>query len=380
MSTENGVPRAEGDNGAGQEECRVSRSDNDDVSDHAPRRRTRKPPASSVTPNIDAMRRHVELGHDLIPLHRFDGEVDKWKGGRPLDDERWRARVYENSEVLRQAEERSQNVGVKLRAGDLVVQLYTRRLSIPSFERMIVRRLGFDSVADMASVVPTVQNGAEGFDFYFKMPTGLGLRRAIECSVVGRSFKAPSCIDFKGGGADWRIAAGSVHRRGLMCEWVGSAPTVPRAPTRLLVLATRPRPELYASTRITSDELAGFLRLLDVGPIRARGDLVPLMEACHHVTEGRGREVFAVWSTRGTRYRDMRDVIERRWDSLRFNPTNGLAPRVLSLLAAQEGLGRQLTRAVGEERSAERERADDDFDWTSDVAGAIAPTTSASGG
>ena len=63
-------------------------------------------------------------------------------------------------------------------------------------------------------------------------------------------------------------------------------------------------------------QLAKALSALDATDFASHDRWLQLMMACHHATNGDGREEFIEWSTSDPDYADDAESIGRRWDSL----------------------------------------------------------------
>lgn len=282
------------------------------------------------TPSFDDAEFLVRAGYELVPLRGAS------KAPRDKD---WPNRRYEPAAVVAEARARGTNLGVRLRAADLVVDVDPRNGGDASL-RALVADCGLDLGA-----CPHVATGGGGHHYYLRKPKGF--------ATVGRLLQYPG-IDFKKLGGQV-VAPGSVHpdtgRRYESEFWMLGPDETPEAPPALLELLRVRQVEMPTGTgdadrwgEVTPDQLAAALADLppdDYGE-GTHDDWFQLMCACHHATAGAGREEFIAWSTQAPGYGDHAESIGYRWDSLASRTGQGGRPttvRYLHQVLARHGSG-----------------------------------------
>ncbi len=254
----------------------------------------------AATPSFEAASEYRRARLDLIPLRRRD---------KVPADKRWQERDYDQAEVLERAKRDGLNLGVRLPADVVVVDVDPR--NFPE---------GRDSLAELASVfglplasAPHVLTGNlshPGHHFYFLKPAGAVLLDSLE------GFEG---VEFKSLGRQV-VAPGSVHPTGGLYRWAPDSPPLhdmPDLPAKLVEAARRPeRKRSTGAGEITAEQLAASLEHLDPTDFREHDAWRELMMACHHATDGAGRQEFIDWSTSDPEFADHEWIVGRRWDSL----------------------------------------------------------------
>lgn len=253
-----------------------------------------------ATPSFESAEGYRRVRLDLIPLRRRD---------KMPADRRWQERSYDQGEVLERARRDGLNLGVRLPADVVVVDVDPR--NFPA---------GRDSLAELAaafglplSSAPHVLTGNlshPGHHFYFRKPAGAVLLDSVE------GFEG---VEFKSLGRQV-VVPGSVHPTGGMYRWAPDSPPLhdmPDLPARLVEMARRPeRKRGTGAGELTAEQLAASLEHLDPTDFREHDGWRDLMMACHHATDGAGRQEFIDWSTSDPKFADHEWKIGRRWDSL----------------------------------------------------------------
>lgn len=256
--------------------------------------------AAVATPSFESAEVYRRVRLDLIPLRRRD---------KMPADRRWQERVYDQAEVLERARRDGLNLGVRLPAEVVVVDVDPR--NFPE---------GRDSLAELAAAVglplssaPHVLTGNvdhPGHHYYFLKPAGVSLLDSVE-GFAG--------IELKSLGRQV-VAPGSVHPTGGLYRWAPDSPPLhdmPDLPTRLVEMARRPeRKHSAGAGEITPEQLASSLEYLDPSDYQDHDRWLELMMACHHATDGEGRQEFIDWSTSDPKFADHEWIVGRRWDSL----------------------------------------------------------------
>jgi len=284
--------RAEG-SGAG-------RGDSVEVGEHMAHGRNDVAQGASTTPLNDAALPYRRARLDLIPVKARD---------KAPADARWQLRAYDHAETLARVRRDGLNLGVRLPADVVVVDVDPR--NFPE---------GRDSLAELTKAVglnlsaaPHVVTGnlqARGHHYYFRKPAAATLLDSID------GYEG---VEFKSLGRQV-VAAGSVHPTGGRYEWAPDSPPLhdmPDLPHPLIELARKPERKKSASAgEITPEQLATSLEHLAPEDFRDQGTWLELMMACHHATDGEGRQEFIDWSTSDPMYADHEWIVGRRWDSL----------------------------------------------------------------
>ncbi|MCD9029324.1 AAA family ATPase [Luteimonas sp. BDR2-5] len=254
----------------------------------------------AATPSFETASEYRRVRLDLIPLRHRD---------KMPADKRWQERAYDQCEVLERARRDGLNLGVRLPADVVVVDVDPR--NFPT---------GRDSLADMAAAfgldltsAPHVLTGNlshPGHHFYFRKPAGAVLLDSVD------GFEG---VELKSLGRQV-VAAGSVHPTGGLYRWASDSPPLhdmPDLPARLVEAARRPeRRRATGAGEITAEQLAASLEHLDPTDFREHDAWRELMMACHHATDGVGRQEFIDWSTSDPKFADHEWIVGRRWDSL----------------------------------------------------------------
>lgn len=255
---------------------------------------------AAAPPSFEAASEYRRARLDLIPLRRRD---------KVPADKRWQERNYDRGEVLERAKRDGLNLGVRLPADVVVVDVDPR--NFPA---------GRDSLAELAAAfdlplasAPHVLTGNlshPGHHFYFHKPAGAVLLESVD------GFEG---VELKSLGRQV-VAAGSVHPTGGLYRWAPDSPQLPdmpELPARLIEVARRPeRKRATGAGEITAEQLAASLEHLDPTDFREHDAWRELMMACHHATDGAGRQEFIDWSTSDPKFADHDWIVGRRWDSL----------------------------------------------------------------
>lgn len=256
--------------------------------------------AASSTPSfVDQVGPIIDVGLTLIPVN-----------GKAPQDPRWQLREYDSTREAAAAEGRH-NLGVRIPRNLLVVDVDPRNGGDESFARLTA-----DCAVDLSGY-PSVRTGGGGVHVYLWLPDGF--------EAVQRHERYPG-IDFKTSGQV--VAPGSVHP-GTGQRYVSErmellALEIPAPEALLSVVKRRERPKpadggASRAGELTPAMLAANLEQLDPDDFgQGQHDTwLELMMACHHATDGAGRDEFIEWSTSAAGYGDHADVIGKRWDSLR---------------------------------------------------------------
>lgn len=294
--------------------------------------------AANKRPRTGDMRAYVEAGLQLIPLHRYDAVDGKGRQrGKTPRDGAWQAKDYDSRAVIELSEKTGINVGVRLPSNIMVLDVDPR--NFPKGRDSLA-----ELVADMGldlSTAPHTVTGSGGHHYWFTKPSDVDLLDSLE------DYQG---IEFKSRGRQV-VSAGSVHPNGKHYEWDDLAPhldEMPPMPGALLRLTRRPtraHGEAAGLGELTPEMLATTLEQLDAEDFQDHDRWRDLMMACHHATNGEGRQEFIEWSTQDAKYQDDAWIIGRRWDSLHATSGKGGRPVTIKFLhkVVQEA-GGEVTR------------------------------------
>lgn len=268
---------------------------------------------------VDQMQAYIRAGLQLIPLHRWD--VIDAKGrprGKTPRDGSWQAREYDSDAVLKNADREQVNVGVRLPASIMVLDVDPRNFG--GGDSLL--SLMIDTGMDLRGV-PQTATGSGGSHYWFSKPIDATLLDSLE-SYPG--------VEFKSLGRQV-VAAGSTHPNGTMYTWAGGVipdlRELPDIPSTLLALIRRPvrsHGESAGLGELGPQQLHETLEQLDPCDFKDHDEWLTLMMACHHATNGEGRQEFIDWSTQDADYQDDAWIIGRRWDSLHAESGRGGKP------------------------------------------------------
>jgi hypothetical protein len=274
------------------------------------------------------METYLGAGLQLIPLHRWDAQDRDRKGrarprGKTPRDNMWSVKDYDSRAVLDDAGKSNTNVGVRLPADVMVLDVDPRNFG-EGHDRLaeLVAATGLD-----LSTAPHTITGSGGDHFWFRKPADVTLLDSLQ------DFPG---IEFKSYGRQV-VAAGSIHPCGRHYEWddlapaLGEMPPLPDSLLRLIRRPVRAHGDAAGLGELTPEMLAETLEQLDPEDFQDHDDWLNLMMACHHATAGEGRQEFIDWSTGDAKYADDASIIGRRWDSLHLSPTGGKRGRPVTV-------------------------------------------------
>lgn len=266
----------------------------------------------------------IAAGLQLIPLHKWNAVDQRGRPrGKTPRDGAWQAKDYDSAAVLAEAQRTGRNIGVRLPASVVVLDVDPR--NFPE---------GHDCLAEIVealnldlSLASHVITGSGGHHYYFQKPA--------DVAVVDSLEQYPG-LEFKSLGRQV-VAPGSVHPCGNRYEWDDFAPVpsdMAHLPDRLLELIRRQHRahgDAAGLGDLNSEQLAATLAFLDAEDFKEESHWRNLMMACHHATNGEGRQEFIEWSTQDADYQDDAWIIGRRWDSLHANPSGGRRGRPVTI-------------------------------------------------
>jgi hypothetical protein len=251
-------------------------------------------------------------GYDLIPLHSPDALDERGRRIGKAPYKGWRTDAALTVEEAIDHMAGGGNVGVRLGALDLVIDVDPRNFAEGDDP---LARLQKDLGIDLWSgAYPRVVTGSGGLHIYAKLP---------EATLLVDTLPDYQGIEFKALGRQV-VAAGSAHpdfnkpyrfdEDALAARLSDGAPEAPEA---LVARARRPeRPSGVEVGDYTPEQLAHMLEGLDPTNYRDHTKWLEIMMACHDATAGDGRDEFIEWSTSDPHYAKDGWLIGRRWDSL----------------------------------------------------------------
>lgn len=278
------------------------------------------------------MRLAAEAGLQLIPLHRWDATSTdragkpRQDGKRPLDMD-WPRRPYSNDEVLARAERNGLNVGVRLTAELLVVDVDPRNMPQG---RHTLAELSSVIGADLSDWLPRTETGSGGLHLWMTKPA--------DVAVVDSLSDFPG-VEFKTRGRQV-VAPGSIHPNGQpyrLNDPLEDLRAPDPIPPALLDLIAR-KPSRYSAgddagdAQLDPEDVEAVLAAM--GEVPDYDDWLKVLMACHAVSAGVALAECQEWSYEGDA-----ELVADKWR--RFGPKGNGAGRVgwgtLKRLAKQYG-------------------------------------------
>ncbi len=309
---------------------------------------------NQTTISAKALRRYDAKTFTLIPLHAYNAKARKRGKERKLGkvpiDKNWSSRTdYNSARVRADAIKENRNVGVRLNADQLVIDVDPRNGGDKGFANLC------KALHMKPSDFPTVITGSGGLHLYMTKPA--------ELLIVDTLVDFPG-VEFKSKGRQV-VAAGSIHPDTLkLYEWDGRVALIedglPDAPEALLNVIARPDREVMirGGGQMTQEQVAEALERLNPEDFRTESEWRDLMMACHHASNGDARSEFVEWSTSDRQYMDDAEIIGRRWDSLHTERKDGgdvITVRSLLKAVREKGDGEPYEFVDHEERAEDFE-------------------------
>lgn len=314
-------------------------------------------PATKPLHDVNSL---IAAGLQLIPLHPWNAKDRQGRArGKSPKDSAWMTREYDNHEVLAQAKNAGLNIGLRLPPSWMVLDVDPRNFGGKedpdnAAKRDPLAELVRDANLDL-SICPHTLTGSGGHHYWFRKPADIQVLDSLE---------GYSGLEFKSFGRQV-VTPGSIHPNGTRYEWDDfapfphEAPQVPDSLLRLIRRQTRAHGEAAGFGELTPEMLAETLDQLDAEDFQDHDKWLHLMMACHHATNGEGRQEFIDWSTQDPDYGDDAWIIGRRWDSLHSAASRGGRPVTIRLL-------HKLVQEAGGEVA--RTKPEDDFELWEDLA------------
>lgn len=268
------------------------------------------------TPDSSELSPYLDAEFTLIPLHKYDAtSTKKGKDGKQIVVQRgkspfhknWTTRAYtDNDGALAHMEQRGWNVGVRLRADQVVIDVDPRNFDEGDDP---LARLASDFKLDLDNA-PTVITGSGGKHIYFTKP---------KIKVID-TLEGYNGIEFKSAGRQV-VAAGSIHPDTKeLYRWDEDTPHLAEAPMMPKRLGKKiVRREVENKTEggeYSPEQIEAMLESMDPHDFDSNDPWFRLMQAVHQASGGDAREEFIAWSTSDPSYADNSGEIGLRWDSL----------------------------------------------------------------
>ncbi|MET4274728.1 MULTISPECIES: bifunctional DNA primase/polymerase [unclassified Bradyrhizobium] len=298
-----------------------------------------------VTIAADQLARYVPAHGSFIPL----------RGKRPIH-KNWTTRNYSRAKVLAWCFEQNANVGVRVPASVVVIDIDPRNGGNEGWDDLCFE-YGLDD-----TVFPCVITGSGGRHFYLAKPADVPVVDAL------RDFPG---VEFKSAGRQV-VAAGSIHPdTSRPYRWAPGGPdpaVLPEMPDGLLQGISRPgRPSSSTSGgELDQQQVAAVLARLPVQNFRDHNKWLRLMMSVHNASNGDSRQEWVEWCTGDPKYADEAESIGRRWDSLHDRRADGVVTigTLRHFLSEAGGLD-----VLPPDQEAAREDFDDDFEDDSPMGG-----------
>jgi hypothetical protein len=257
------------------------------------------------------------------------------KGRKEPRDNDWRRNVY-SSEAIEKWKQDGGNVGLRLDAGDVVIDVDPKHddakgRSSRDLLDLLELEFGLDFSEDLI-----VETGGKipGYHVHLTKPEDIRIREklkdvfggSIEFKSVGRQVLAPGCIHPDGG--TYRVIQGGKRRP---------------CPEDLLTAITRPKAEARSGDggTVTHGQLAEALAQLDPAEFSDYDAWRDMLFACHHGSNGspEGLEAFKAWSVGDPNHADAGDDIEYFWEAADSEFREGRTIDSLYYQLSTRGLG-----------------------------------------
>lgn len=283
----------------------------------------------------DQLSRYPLALFDLIPLNRPNatktlpsGKVMQM-GKAPLHS-KWTIKKYDSKAVRDSAIEEKRNVGVRLKADQLVIDIDPRNGGEAGFAALC-HDIGFDP-----DPFPRVVTGSGGLHIYMSKPADL----LVVDTLPGDDYAG---VEFKSKGRQV-VAAGSIHPNGKPYLWSEDHPRItdnklPRVPKALLNIIKRPpRSAVAGGGQYEPHQIAEILDKLDVRDYDTNDKWLRLMMAIHHASAGEARSEFLEWSAGDPNYAAEIYMMGKRWDSLHADKHDGITYKSLNQIMRNNGI------------------------------------------
>jgi hypothetical protein len=307
------------------------------------------------TIQLEAFESYCGSGWQPIPLHAWDSKIKGKSAGKRPRDLDWTRRDYDAAKVIKACIANGWNMGVRLTARQLVIDVDLRHGGKEGFIKLC-GDLGID-----ATQWPCVETGSGGWHFYLLLPEDV---RIVD------TLPDYSGVEFKSLGRQV-VSAGSVHpETGRHYFWDGidhpPLADAPEAPPQLVEAIQRPErsEQSTGGGQYSQEQIAATLEKLDVTKFQDHDQWLRLMMACHHASNGDARSEFLEWSTQDPAFANDAEIIGRRWDSLHKNKMDGITVLTLNKYLRDAGqVNAQLATKIANDDFDNVETGDEDTAW-----------------
>lgn len=272
-----------------------------------------------MTVNTKQLQPYLDDGCDLIPIHVWNKQIKgKERGKTPVDFD-WPSRTY-TKETINKAIKSGRNMGFRIGAFDLVVDMDPRNYDGVNVEEMIAELFGYFDMDEMLADNRSVKTGGGGYHIYYTLPEDVDYMQFVE---VLDDYPG---VEFKRKGRQV-LCAGSKHPSGNYYKWITiQAPRVAPIGVIETITRTNKRKEndyVSGAGALTGPQLDEMiLSKLDPEAYQSNDEWFPLLCGAHHATNGDGIEEFVEWSTSDSFYGDCETEIRSRWESLWEKPVS----------------------------------------------------------
>ena len=240
----------------------------------------------------------------------------------------WTTLPTDNRRSIRKAHVDKINLGVRLRASDLVIDVDPR--NFPDGETLKTANNPLKRICQEFGLrlkeLPVVKTGSGGYHVYLRKPSGISIKKSLvpsgQGSGIWRKSHKYDGLDFLSVGR-FVVAPGAVHPCGKSYRWVTDPDNLwlnrPDAPEKLLDELKKPE---YAAEKIcgegdlSSEDMAQVLAKLPVEEFQDHETWFSFMCSVHHVSGGSAVDEFVDWSVGDGMYSDHGDLIRHRWSTL----------------------------------------------------------------
>ena len=119
-----------------------------------------------MTVNTKQLQPYLDDGCDLIPIHVWNKQIKgKERGKTPVDFD-WPSRTY-TKETINKAIKSGRNMGFRIGAFDLVVDMDPRNYDGVNVEEMIAELFGYFDMDEMLADNRSVKTGGGGYHIYY---------------------------------------------------------------------------------------------------------------------------------------------------------------------------------------------------------------------
>jgi len=288
----------------------------------------------------------INAGYELIPLLHNDK--------RP-QDKRWLTRPYKNTHAVEHME-RGSNVGVRLRATELVIDVDPRNFEdvwqdTDPFSEFVLQ-FGLNP-----ETWPQAITGGGGAHYYLQKP--------IDAPIAEKLSGFPG-VEFKTYGRQV-VAPGSIHpKTGRLYTWdpldddLSSVPQIPEAVLQAIELKVVSTP-IKGGGECSPEEIERMLDGLDPTEFSNYEEWFGLMCACHHGSGGEAASEFIEWSISDPVYANDAGSIGRKWNSLNAdNVGRRITVRTLYRHLARRKCERLIPRSSAKEDFTSCDDADEE--------------------